>query len=189
MRPARSATMPKTIPPTADVTSVDGAEQPGGAVVEAEVFLELPDGHHVQQEVHRVEHPPELRGGECAPLLARDAHGTTVPRRVSAVIGFLEKCLEVQRRGEHVQRHRSGVRGHSSRGRSRYKLDPVLVGVGEVDRFAHAVVTRALEGDAGLDHAPDDCRELTPRREPDRDVIEPRRARRRRACRRDCARC
>ena len=70
VRPARSATMPNTIPPTADVTSVTVPSSPAVLSLEAEVLLELPDGHHVQQEVHGIEHPPELRGGERAPLVA-----------------------------------------------------------------------------------------------------------------------
>ncbi len=54
-----------------------GTEHAGRGVVEAEVRLQLADGHHVQQEVHRVEHPAELRRDECPPLRGGDA---LVPR-------------------------------------------------------------------------------------------------------------
>ena len=49
-----------------------GAEEAGRRVVELEVRAQLAERHRVQHEVHRVEHPADLRGREHAPLLGRD---------------------------------------------------------------------------------------------------------------------
>src|SRR5713101_5561691 len=53
------------------------------------------------------------------------------------------------------------------------ELDPVLVGVAQVERLAHAVVRGAVERNAGLDQAAERIRERGARRIEDREMIEP----------------
>ena len=72
VRPSRSARYPKISPPKRRHQQRYRAEQPGHRVVEAEVGAQLPDGHGVEHEVHGVEHPAGLGGGQHVPLLARD---------------------------------------------------------------------------------------------------------------------
>ena len=72
----------KSAPPTPDITSVTVPSMPGHVVAEPEVAAQLADRHGVEHEVHGVEHPAELRGGQHAPLLARDR---AIPRARSSV--------------------------------------------------------------------------------------------------------
>ena len=59
------------------------------------------------------------------------------------------------------------------------ELDPVPVGIAEVDRLGDAVVGRAVDRPTGLGEPPQRVAERAPVRVADRDVIEPGRPRRR----------
>ena len=50
----------------------DRAEQARHRVVDVEIGSQLADGHGVEHEVHRVEHPASFGGGEHAPLVCGD---------------------------------------------------------------------------------------------------------------------
>ena len=60
------------------------------------------------------------------------------------------------------------------------QLDPVLVGIFEVDRLAHPVVARTAEPDTGVDDLLDGLRQRLAIGIPDGDVVKPGRAGRRR---------
>src|SRR5713101_30048 len=85
---------------------------------------------------------------------------------------FTQQIVEIEPPGDHVER---AVR------RARPKLlppvaielDPVLVGVAQVERLAHAMVGSAVERNAGLDQAAERIRKRGARRIEDREMIEP----------------
>ena len=66
----------------------------------------------------------------------------------------------------------SASRGHSDLGAIARQLDAVAVEIGEIDRFAHAMVGHALDGHAGVDDAAHRAREIAARWIANREMVE-----------------
>ena len=69
VRPMRSASAPKTMPPSRGGQQRDGHQQPRRIESEAELPLQGRDGHQVDDEIEGIERPSRLRRQEGLPLL------------------------------------------------------------------------------------------------------------------------
>src|SRR5678815_2665975 len=178
VRPARSATMPNTIPPTADVTSVTVPSNPAVPSSKPKYALRCPIAITYSRKSMASSIHPSFAAASARhwSLVMPTYHGFGTD---SATIGFQEEGLEVERRADHVQRTIGRSRPLFARPVA-IQLDPVLVRIGQVDGFTYSVVARALQGNTCLEHPPDDGRKFATGREPDGDVVQSRRSRRRR---------
>jgi hypothetical protein len=88
------------------------------------------------------------------------------------MISFGEEGLEVERIGNHGEFAGRGA-GPFGLGAVAVEFDAILIGVAEVEGFAHAVIRGPVELDAGLDEAAKGIGEGGAVRVKDRGVIEP----------------
>src|SRR5688572_19641513 len=143
VRPARSATIPNTIPPTADVTSVTVPSNPAVPSSKPKYSLRCPIAITYSRKSMASSIHPSFAATSARhwSLVMPTYHGFGT---VSATIGFLEEGLEVERRAEHV--HVTVRRPRPLLARPvAIQLDAVLVGIREVDSLGHPVITRTLE--------------------------------------------
>src|SRR5688572_17928839 len=117
--------------------------------------------------------------GRCTEARASPATCRSRKARDADLAGFGEQPLQVEGSGDHgesvVRLARPGLFRPVP-----VELDAVPVGVAEVDRLAHAVIGSAVDAYAGVEDAAQRARERRSGRKADGEVVEARRAWRRR---------
>ena len=83
VRPMRSASQPKSTPPTAEASQRQRQQQAAHAIVDAELGAHVVEDERVEQHVHRVEHPAGGGGQQRASCLRRGLG----PERTTSVNG------------------------------------------------------------------------------------------------------